>query len=61
MARLLLPLILSLLLVSCAPPPVAQPTPKPATPKHVVLGMPVTPPNLPHVGAFLARDLGYFA
>src|SRR5262249_18713148 len=41
------------------PQPQATPTARPLT--HLVVGMPVTPPNLPHVGVYLARDLGYFA
>ena|SRR5215472_3554776 len=62
MTRLSALLILGLLVVAgCALPPTAQPTPKPVAAKHVVVGMPVTPPNLPHVGVYLARDLGYFA
>ncbi len=28
--------------------------------KPLVIGMPVTPPNLPHIGVYLAKDLGYF-
>jgi NitT/TauT family transport system substrate-binding protein len=28
--------------------------------RRLVIGMPVTPPNLPHVGVYLAKDLGYF-
>jgi len=28
--------------------------------RKLVIGMPVTPPNLPHVGVYLAKDLGYF-
>jgi NitT/TauT family transport system substrate-binding protein len=26
----------------------------------LVIGMPVTPPNLPHLGVYVAKDLGYF-
>jgi NitT/TauT family transport system substrate-binding protein len=59
----------ALLLAACAPaapPPAPTPTgapanqSKPAAARHVVLGMPVTPPNLPHVGAYIAQELGYF-
>src|SRR5499426_2346663 len=28
--------------------------------RTLVVGMPVTPPNLPHVGVYVAKDLGYF-
>jgi NitT/TauT family transport system substrate-binding protein len=28
--------------------------------RKLVIGMPVTPPNLPHVGVYLAKELGYF-
>jgi NitT/TauT family transport system substrate-binding protein len=28
--------------------------------RRLVIGMPVTPPNLPHVGVYIAKDLGYF-
>ena len=28
--------------------------------RTLVIGMPVTPPNLPHVGVYVATDLGYF-
>jgi NitT/TauT family transport system substrate-binding protein len=28
--------------------------------RKLVIGMPVTPPNLPHIGVYLAKDLGYF-
>ncbi len=28
--------------------------------KTLVIGMPVTPPNLPHLGVYVAKDLGYF-
>ncbi len=28
--------------------------------KPLVIGMPVTPPNLPHIGVYIAKDLGYF-
>ena len=28
--------------------------------RTVVIGMPVTPPNLPHIGVYVAKDLGYF-
>jgi NitT/TauT family transport system substrate-binding protein len=30
------------------------------TPRRLVIGMPVTPPNLPHIGVYIAKDLGYF-
>ena len=31
------------------------------TPRRtLVIGMPVTPPNLPHIGVYVAKDLGYF-
>jgi ABC-type nitrate/sulfonate/bicarbonate transport system substrate-binding protein len=30
------------------------------SPRRLVIGMPVTPPNLPHVGVYIAKDLGYF-
>src|SRR5919106_1123640 len=29
-------------------------------PRRLVIGMPVTPPNLPHIGVYVAKDLGYF-
>ena len=28
--------------------------------RALVIGMPVTPPNLPHVGVYVAKELGYF-
>ena len=28
--------------------------------RNLVIGMPVTPPNLPHVGVYIAKELGYF-
>jgi ABC-type nitrate/sulfonate/bicarbonate transport system substrate-binding protein len=28
--------------------------------RRLVIGMPVTPPNLPHVGVYIAKELGYF-
>src|SRR5262245_57310574 len=28
--------------------------------RPLVIGMPVTPPNLPHVGVYIAKELGYF-
>ena len=28
--------------------------------RTLVIGMPVTPPNLPHLGVYVAKDLGYF-
>ena len=28
--------------------------------RTLVIGMPVTPPNLPHIGVYIAKDLGYF-
>jgi len=28
--------------------------------RTLVIGMPVTPPNLPHVGVYIAKELGYF-
>jgi NitT/TauT family transport system substrate-binding protein len=28
--------------------------------KSIVVGMPVSPPNLPHIGVYLAKELGYF-
>ncbi len=28
--------------------------------KTLVIGMPVTPPNLPHIGVYIAKELGYF-
>jgi len=28
--------------------------------KPLAIGMPVTPPNLPHIGVYIAKDLGYF-
>ncbi|HEY1266168.1 MAG TPA: ABC transporter substrate-binding protein [Candidatus Binatia bacterium] len=28
--------------------------------RKLVVGMPVTPPNLPHIGVYIAKDLGYF-
>lgn len=51
---------------ACAPAvqaPAATPTmpPRAITPRHLVLGMPVTPPNLPHVGVYIAQELGYFS
>ncbi len=31
------------------------------TPRRtLVIGMPVTPPNLPHIGVYVAKELGYF-
>src|SRR2546427_408604 len=29
-------------------------------PRRLVIGMPVTPPNLPHIGVYVAKELGYF-
>src|SRR2546428_6410249 len=29
-------------------------------PRRLVIGMPVTPPNLPHIGVYIAKELGYF-
>jgi NitT/TauT family transport system substrate-binding protein len=57
---------LALVVSACVP---AQPAPAIAPtaaataavgPRHLVLGMPVTPPNLPHVGVYVAQELGYF-
>src|SRR5258708_3303483 len=31
-----------------------------ASRRTLVIGMPVTPPNLPHVGVYIAKELGYF-
>jgi ABC-type nitrate/sulfonate/bicarbonate transport system substrate-binding protein len=31
-----------------------------ASRRTLVIGMPVTPPNLPHIGVYIAKDLGYF-
>jgi NitT/TauT family transport system substrate-binding protein len=28
--------------------------------RTLLIGMPVTPPNLPHIGVYVAKDLGYF-
>jgi NitT/TauT family transport system substrate-binding protein len=28
--------------------------------RKLTIGMPVTPPNLPHVGVYIAKELGYF-
>jgi len=28
--------------------------------RKLVIGMPVTPPNLPHIGVYIAKELGYF-
>ena len=28
--------------------------------RRLVIGMPVTPPNLPHIGVYVAKELGYF-
>jgi len=28
--------------------------------RTLVIGMPVTPPNLPHIGVYIAKELGYF-
>src|SRR5215469_1864191 len=28
--------------------------------RSLVIGMPVTPPNLPHIGVYIAKELGYF-
>jgi ABC-type nitrate/sulfonate/bicarbonate transport system substrate-binding protein len=28
--------------------------------RTLVIGMPVTPPNLPHLGVYVAKELGYF-
>jgi ABC-type nitrate/sulfonate/bicarbonate transport system substrate-binding protein len=27
-------------------------------PRRLVIGMPVTPPNLPHIGVYVAKELG---
>src|SRR2546427_1367075 len=29
-------------------------------PRRLVIGMPVPPPNLPHIGVYIAKELGYF-
>jgi ABC-type nitrate/sulfonate/bicarbonate transport system substrate-binding protein len=51
--------VTALLMCQCAP--AAQPAPTQAPSRaHLVVGMPVTPPNLPHVGVYLAQELGYF-
>src|SRR5213593_3806933 len=55
--------VLACLLAACAPArlaPAIAPTAV-VSPRHLVLGMPVTPPNLPHVGVYVAQELGYFA
>src|SRR5439155_26512294 len=31
-----------------------------ASRRTLVIGMPVTPPNLPHLGVYVAKDLRYF-
>ena len=41
--------------LALAGPAVAQ-----APKRTLVIGMPVTPPNLPHIGVYIAKDLGYF-
>ena len=28
--------------------------------RTLTIGMPVTPPNLPHLGVYVAKELGYF-
>src|SRR6266545_1929764 len=28
--------------------------------RTLTIGMPVTPPNLPHLGVYIAKELGYF-
>ena len=33
---------------------------KAQAPRRLVIGMPVTPPNLPHIGVYMAKELGYF-
>jgi NitT/TauT family transport system substrate-binding protein len=30
------------------------------TARRLIIGMPVTPPNLPHIGVYIAKELGYF-
>jgi NitT/TauT family transport system substrate-binding protein len=44
--------------------PAVSPAPSPAAPaagRSIVVGMPVSPPNLPHIGVYLAKELGYFS
>src|SRR5712692_4890432 len=44
------------ILAALAPADVVAQAPR----RTLVIGMPVTPPNLPHVGVFVAKELGYF-
>jgi len=55
--RTRLTLTLLVVLVALMPPGTAKAQ---APQRKLVIGMPVTPPNLPHVGVYLAKDLGYF-
>lgn len=66
-----LALVAILVAVACAPAPApAAPAPAPAAPAPVAaaacqpstirLAVPVTPPNVVHLPAFVAHDLGYF-
>ncbi len=48
--------ILAILAALLLAAPAAAQAPK----KSLVIGMPVTPPNLPHIGVYIAKDLGYF-
>src|SRR5262245_11076276 len=55
--RTRLTLMLLVVLVALIAPGTAKAQ---APQRKLVIGMPVTPPNLPHVGIYLAKDLGYF-
>ncbi len=52
--------VVSAALLALALPVLAAPAAGQAPKKPLVIGMPVTPPNLPHIGVYIARDLGYF-
>ena len=54
--RTRLAIITLIILAALAPVGIAQAQ----APRRLVIGMPVTPPNLPHVGVYIAKELGYF-
>ena len=53
---LLASLMTAVILAALAPPDAPAQVPR----RPLVIGMPVTPPNLPHIGVYVAKELGYF-
>lgn len=51
--RIMMLIIVALML---AAEPAGAQTPR----RTLTIGMPVTPPNLPHIGVYVAKELGYF-